>query len=86
MNLFDPRPCPVCGNKKIYTVFVGGGYEGLLPFWCRMKCSLCGRQSRKKLFRSRAILDWNGVASLEKAIMLIASIILLLTFSVQNSV
>lgn len=54
----DPKPCP-CGCRRIYTVFVGGGYEGLLPFWVRLRCAACGRQTKKKLFRSRAVRAWN---------------------------
>lgn len=55
----EPEPCP-CGCRYIHTVYVGGGYEGLLPFWVRMQCSACGRQTKKKLFRSRAIRAWNA--------------------------
>ncbi|MGM9588310.1 MAG: hypothetical protein ACI3VA_12605 [Candidatus Limivicinus sp.] len=54
----EPEPCR-CGCRNIWTVYVGGGYEGLLPFWVRMKCPACGRQTKKKLFRSRAIREWN---------------------------
>ena len=43
----EPKPC-VCGCRHIHTVYVGGGYEGLLPFWVRMKCPVCGRKSQKK--------------------------------------
>ena len=85
-NMFIPKPCPVCGNKKIHTVFVGGGHGGFLPCLCRMQCAKCGHQSKKKLFRSRSILEWNGIRNLEKAILLIVSVALLLTFTVQNSV
>lgn len=54
----DPAPCR-CGCRNIWTCYVGGGYEGLLPFWVRMKCPVCGRQTQKKLFRSRAVREWN---------------------------
>lgn len=55
----EPNPCP-CGCHKIDTWYVGGGVEGLLPFWVRMECSECGRITKKKLFRSRAIRAWNA--------------------------
>lgn len=84
-NPFEPRPCPVCGNKEIHTIFVGGGYEGALPFWCRMQCAKCGHNSAKKLFRSRAILAWNGIKNLEKGCALITALILLLLFSVRGT-
>lgn len=54
----EPRPC-LCGCRTIWTCYVGGGYEGLLPFWVRMKCPVCGRQTQKKLFRTRAVRAWN---------------------------
>lgn len=57
--LQEPVPCR-CGCRKIWTVYVGGGYEGLLPFWVRMQCPVCGRKSRKKLFRTRAVRAWNA--------------------------
>ena len=55
----DPVPCR-CGCRNIWTVYVGGGYEGLLPFWVRMQCPACGRKTRKKLFRTRAVRAWNA--------------------------
>ena len=58
----EPMPC-VCGCGRIYTVFVGGGYDGLLQFWVRMECAACGRRTKKKLFRSRAVRAWNRMVS-----------------------
>ncbi|MGM9629027.1 MAG: hypothetical protein ACI3V4_13245 [Faecousia sp.] len=54
-----PKPCR-CGCRNIWTVYVGGGYEGLLPFWVRMQCPACGQKSNKKLFRARAVRAWNA--------------------------
>lgn len=62
----EPKPCPVCGNTHIYTLFVGGGLEGLLPFWVRMQCPECKRTTKKKLFRARAVRAWNREGSLWK--------------------
>ena len=55
----EPGPCPSCGTSRPYTVYVGGGHEGMLPFWCRIQCRNCGRRTAKKLFCFRAVRTWN---------------------------
>lgn len=55
----EPKPCR-CGCRNIWTVYVGGGYDGLLPFWVRMQCPVCGMKTNKKLFRTRAVRAWNA--------------------------
>lgn len=55
----EPKPCPVCACAHPHTVYVGGGVEALLPFWVRIQCRRCGRSTKRKLFRSRAVRAWN---------------------------
>ena len=57
--MLKPKPCPRCGCTNIYSVFIGGGCEKILPFWVRMRCARCGLRSKNKLFRSRAVRAWN---------------------------
>lgn len=57
--LQEPKPCPLCGEAKIYSCFVSWRDDKFLPFWVEMRCSNCGRNTKPKLFRSRAVAQWN---------------------------
>ena len=59
MILQEPTPCPSCGSPNIQSWFVGGCRERKLPYWVQMRCARCGRRGKVKLFRFRAVLDWN---------------------------
>lgn len=62
----EPDPCPVCGETRIQTWFVSGYYGKFLPFWVEMRCPRCGRGTKPKLFRFRAVHTWNQEAEIPK--------------------
>lgn len=62
----DPKPCPVCGETQIQSWFASACYGRFLPFWVEMRCPGCGRKTKPKLLRSRAVLAWNRKAKIPK--------------------
>ena len=66
MILPEPKPCPCCGEPKIYSVFVSWRDNRFLPFWVEMACSRCGKKTKPKLLRGRAVRAWNREAKIPK--------------------
>lgn len=64
--LQEPTPCPVCGETRIQSWFVSWRDNRFLPFWVEMQCPRCGRRTKPKIFRSRAVLAWNREAKIPK--------------------
>lgn len=62
----EPKPCPCCGETRIYSGFVSWRDSRFLPFWVEMVCSRCGKRTKPRLFRSRAVAQWNREAEIPK--------------------